>query len=398
MAVAAEAGIQNNIAVIGAGDKKNVAVIGAGIAGLCCATALQAAGYRVSVFEKSRGAGGRMSTRRGGGEQATGILTPTWHCDHGAPWFDAGSAAFQAEVARWCNAGVAAAWSPLMPVTNATAATSNIATISNVAATSNIAATTTTATTATTAAVGARFIGVPHMTSPAAFLAGSLKLTCQTTIVGFERHGNHWQLLSAERGLLADHFDAVLLAIPAPQAAPLLSRAAAELSEPTVSCNVLAMAAIAAATTMRATWVLMLQFDSPATMPFDARACGEGPLQLVVHNSAKPGRFGLDSWVIHASPNWSEAHLEEPSEVVVVALLAAFKALGGPDPQSWTAHRWRYAATDFTTATGAVWDENAQLGLCGDWMNGGTVEAAWQSGQQLARQMMGQSKSSSEKP
>ncbi|HCZ16243.1 MAG TPA: NAD/FAD-dependent oxidoreductase, partial [Candidatus Accumulibacter sp.] len=38
---------------------------GAGIAGLSCATALQQAGLEVSLFDKSRGAGGRMSTRRG---------------------------------------------------------------------------------------------------------------------------------------------------------------------------------------------------------------------------------------------------------------------------------------------------------------------------------------------
>ena len=37
----------------------------AGIAGLSCATALQQAGHTVTVFDKSRGPAGRMSTRRG---------------------------------------------------------------------------------------------------------------------------------------------------------------------------------------------------------------------------------------------------------------------------------------------------------------------------------------------
>ena len=55
----------------------SVAIIGAGIAGLSCASALQQAGIRVRVFEKSRGVGGRMSTRRGEG----------WECDHGAQYF-----------------------------------------------------------------------------------------------------------------------------------------------------------------------------------------------------------------------------------------------------------------------------------------------------------------------
>ena len=40
-----------------------VAVVGAGIAGASCAHALSHSGHAVQVFDKSRGAGGRMSTR-----------------------------------------------------------------------------------------------------------------------------------------------------------------------------------------------------------------------------------------------------------------------------------------------------------------------------------------------
>jgi predicted NAD/FAD-dependent oxidoreductase len=55
-----------------AGD---VAVVGAGVAGLVAAARLAAAGCRVTVFDKSRGLGGRLATRRG----ALGSF------DHGAP-------------------------------------------------------------------------------------------------------------------------------------------------------------------------------------------------------------------------------------------------------------------------------------------------------------------------
>ena len=79
------------------------AVIGAGIAGLSCARALAASGVHVTVFDKSRGPGGRMSTRRGEG----------WACDHGAQYFTARDPLFQAELARWQAAGVAARWTGL---------------------------------------------------------------------------------------------------------------------------------------------------------------------------------------------------------------------------------------------------------------------------------------------
>nr|WP_230944119.1 FAD-dependent oxidoreductase [Burkholderia vietnamiensis] len=42
----------------------HIAIVGAGIAGLACARVLADAGHRVTVYEKSRGVGGRMSTRR----------------------------------------------------------------------------------------------------------------------------------------------------------------------------------------------------------------------------------------------------------------------------------------------------------------------------------------------
>ncbi|MEG4275918.1 FAD-dependent oxidoreductase [Microcoleus sp. MON1_C1] len=56
----------------------DVAVIGAGMAGLSCAQRLRQAGYSVVVVEKSRGAGGRVATRRVQGTRA----------DHGARYLE----------------------------------------------------------------------------------------------------------------------------------------------------------------------------------------------------------------------------------------------------------------------------------------------------------------------
>ena len=78
-----------NIALIN--TPRRIAVIGAGIAGLSCATELQGAGVTVRIFEKSRGPGGRMSTRRG----------EAWPCDHGAQFFTAQDPEFLAELIRW---------------------------------------------------------------------------------------------------------------------------------------------------------------------------------------------------------------------------------------------------------------------------------------------------------
>eukprot|EP01031_Cornospumella_fuschlensis_P052994 gene52994-64738_t len=62
----------------------NIAIIGAGIAGITAARTLAQAGHHVHVFEKSRGAGGRMSTR----------LSNFGTFDHGAQYFTVRDARF----------------------------------------------------------------------------------------------------------------------------------------------------------------------------------------------------------------------------------------------------------------------------------------------------------------
>ena len=63
---------------------KHFAIIGAGIAGITCARTLVQAGHQVTVFEKSRGVGGRMSTRS----------TPFGSFDHGTQYFTVRDARF----------------------------------------------------------------------------------------------------------------------------------------------------------------------------------------------------------------------------------------------------------------------------------------------------------------
>ncbi len=121
------------------------AVVGAGIAGLSCARALSAAGVRVTVLDKSRGPAGRMSTRRGEG----------WACDHGAQYFTARDPRFQAEVAHWLAAGVAARWQPRLTVFGADGQREAVG---------------------RAGAALVRHVGTPRMTTPARHLAEGLDL------------------------------------------------------------------------------------------------------------------------------------------------------------------------------------------------------------------------------
>jgi renalase len=221
-----------------------------------------------------------------------------------------------------------------------------------------------------------KYVGIPRMTAPAHFLCRGLTLAPNTTIKEIDRRADGWHLLSAERGWLDTAFDSVLLTLPAPQAMELLRRPAP------------ALAAVAGTAAMEGCWTLMLRFAAPLTLPFDAAFVYQGPLRWVARDNSKPGRSGLETWVLHASADWSEAHLERDRDWVAAALLQAFGQLGAPQPQAWTAHRWRYAGTERPLNRGCLWESASGLGLCGDWLTDGKVQGAWLSGIQLAQHVL----------
>ena len=79
---------------------KRIAIIGAGLAGLTCGKALQQAGHDVVIFEKSRGIGGRLATRR----------AEPFYFDHGVAAFTASDDDFQGFVNQLLAEGVVAVW------------------------------------------------------------------------------------------------------------------------------------------------------------------------------------------------------------------------------------------------------------------------------------------------
>lgn len=318
-------------------NPSRIAVVGAGIAGLACADALIEAGFAVSLVDKSRGPSGRMSTRRG----------DDWQCDHGAQYFTARSPEFRAEVARWQAAGVAAVWPLRLHVIDAGGGRQADEPLE-------------------------RFVGVPRMTAPARFLAEHLGPRLGTTIRRLERAPGGWRLESKEQGWLDERFDAVVLAVPAPQAVPLLQQQAP------------ALAALCSQAVMRGCWAAMLRYEGPVDLPFDGAFVNAGPLRWVARDNSKPGRSGRETWLLHAASDWSEAHLEDDADGVADALIEAFRRLGAPAPRAWTTHRWRYADTEPALDEVCFWRAEQGLGLCGDWLNGGKVEGAWSSGRALA--------------
>ncbi len=329
------------------GSVGSVAVVGAGIAGLACAAALQAGGARVVVFDKARGPGGRMSTRRLDTDRAQ-----TW--DHGAQFFTARDPAFAAQVAAWVTAGVVASWAGRVVRWGHAPEPE--------------------------ASPGERFVGVPGMSGALASLASGLDLRLKTRVEQIERVAQGFRL-SDDQGNPLGLFERVALAVPGPQAVPL-AQASAGVNA--------AVASLAYAPC----WAVMVAFDTPVAADFDAAFVEErrgSPLGFIARDSTKPGRAPGERWVLHAGPAWSAAHLEDTAEAVGPALLAALEQTIGaaaPSVLSLSAHRWRYALPTSLHAARCVYDDGVRLGACGDAFNGARVEGAWLSGRALAEAML----------
>jgi len=318
-------------------NRPQVAVIGAGMAGLSCARHLQSAGYRVTVFDKGALPGGRMSTRRGDG----------WQCDHGAQYFTARDMEFIAEVSRWERECVAALWEPRLAVLGGKATTLEPR--------------------GTT-----RFVGVPRMNAPLAWLASTMVIKSRFTICDMRHDETGWRLRSEEQGEYPERYDALLLALPAPQAARLL--------EPLLPLTALQATSVV----MKPCWTAMLRLEQRYDPGYDAAFVNHDPLRWLARDSSKPGREGAEVWVAQASAEWSAAHIEAVDDEVAMHLVAAFRELGGPAPSAVTIHLWRYAKSAAQSRQRAVWLPAVQVGLCGDWLSGGRVEDAWLSGKALA--------------
>ncbi len=317
---------------------KSVAIIGAGIAGLSCASALQQAGIRVRVFEKSRGVGGRMSTRRGEG----------WECDHGAQYFTVSDDLFAKTVAHWCSIGAATVWNPRLAVLGGERSESRAEKV-------------------------VRYVGTPRMTSPASAMAQAIAIQTSTTVCEINPQASGWTLNTVELGWFDETFDCVILAIPQPQVAALIKGKAVSWERKLNEVEMLPC------------WALMVQVESGARADFDAAFVNQGPLGWLCCNSHKPQRGGQETWLAHATAAWSKAHLELAAEQALEILSSAFESITGLGVRSGRVHRWRYAQSASALQGRYLLDDERALGACGDWTNGDKVEGAWLSGYHLAR-------------
>ena len=324
-------------------ESMRVAIIGAGLAGLAAARSLQNNGINVTLFDKSRGPGGRMATRR----------VDELAFDHGAQYFTVRDDRFRRQVDSWLQEGVVQEW-------QGSIGTAKYGTVQEKHVSTS------------------RYVGTPRMSAITRSMSVSLDIKFQTRIIESHFDGNLWEVTD-ENQITYNNYDALIITTPPAQALPFLGQS------PNLKKEVEEII-------MRPCWAVMASFKSSLPLPIDGLFVEASPLSWICRNNSKPGRPNSESWVLHGSPDWSSEHLEQNAEEVLPLLLTAFFEATGLEkiePDYAKAHRWRYALAQNPLAQEHLWDGENQLAVCGDWCNKSRIEGAYLSGVAAAGRVAG---------
>ena len=304
--------------------------MGAGIAGAACARVLHEAGVEVEVLDRGRVPGGRLASRRFDGRPV----------DLGASYLTCRDPGFIAVVDDWCARGLAHPWTDAFHV-------------------------------ATPAGLGERKTGPLRYGTP-----GGLRSLVVDLLAGvLVTQSTH--VTSVGPGPVVDgrSYDAVVLAMPDPQALPLLvdlpdehAQLADRDWEP-----VLALAARFPSRSWSFDGCFVEGSDVLGWIADDGRRRGDDAPVLVAHSTSA----------------FAAQHLTDPAAAGPELLSAMTSLLQVDAAAEWSyVQRWTYARPSEPREI-PYWLGTSGVSLCGDGWGSPRVETAWRSGHLLSSALLG---------
>ncbi|MEE2971646.1 MAG: FAD-dependent oxidoreductase, partial [Planctomycetota bacterium] len=217
-------------------------------------------------------------------------------------------------------------------------------------------------------------VGCPSMNGLVAHLQADLRVRFGRAVAAIERCPDGWRALD-EAGTSLGTGEKLVLAIPAPQSARLLQPhedAFRGSPGPEIGRRL-------ADVGVEATWTLMI--DGVDRDPgFDVAVDPNESIRWLAREASRPDRPDHGAWTMHASPSWTERHLELAKEEVEPLLRALAADVLGAELRAGDVHRWRFGLTTEPLGTSHLRSDDGSLLICGDWCLGGRVEHALESG------------------
>lgn len=324
------------------------AVIGAGLAGAAAAQVLSSAGAQTVVFDKGRGPGGRLSTRR--------AQTPAGDIrfDHGAQYVTAHTPSFDRLLRQAVTQGAATLWD------------ARLVSIDRAGNAQPLRA-------------AERFIGAPGMNALVKHALTGLDVRLSRRAVKIKGEAGAWTI-HFEDGASEGPFDRVALTLPPEQLIDFLARSDGDFADIIAQANRVEISPC---------WTVMALLEAPFDPEFDGAKIYGGAIRWMSRMAARPGGGEDEAIVLQASPDWSQAFLEAAPEFVANQITEeAWVRFAMPKPVWSSAHRWRYAMVTKAAGTPCATAESGTAGVAGDWRLGGKAEAAWTSGEALGQALL----------
>ncbi len=335
-----------------------IAIIGAGIAGLTAARELARTGNEVTVLEKSRGIGGRLATRYAGPGNKSNM-------DHGTPYFTARSSEFSGFVSELLEENIVKLWGDKLWHFDG----NKIIRVSP------------------HDTVKTKFAAVEGMNRIGKYLSRwadvhtGVKAGGLTYIGDNRRNKRAWMVNLINYSTF--EADAVIIAIPAPQAYAMLLTTQDEV-------NTLKMIREIDEINYESVFSLMAGYGSADIPEWDGLSCQDQVLQFISNENSKRDQNPDVSLVVHSTPSFARENRERPVEEVKKKMIDRLAEVTGDwaaQPDWSDLHFWRFAKPRDVIQRPYMEFEtiNAPLALVGDYFKGNSVEHAYQSGLRLAK-------------
>ncbi len=318
--------------------KMKIAIIGAGISGITIASELQKFS-EVKIFEKSRGVGGRMSTR----------YNEDFAFDHGVQCFTARTKAFQKFLQPFIVSEDVLPW---------------IGKAVNIDIDGKISP---------------RFwfethlVAVPNMNSLCKKMAIGLDISTSIEVAPITKEDDLWNLKDTNGNDLGN-FDFVISTAPQSQTKNLFGENF-KIKE----------------VNMQPCFALMIGFKERWQFDWIFAKVRNNPIKLIALNSSKPKRNSqVTSLVIHSRSSWTREHLEDNLDDVMHVLTDNLKNITGIDANKAdykSIHRWRYALVNEEKSE-IFLDKNLKLAATSDWTTNSRIEDVWLMAKKLSESLI----------
>lgn len=303
-----------------------IAIIGAGLAGAYLANSLKS-NHTVEVFEKSRGPGGRMSSRH----------TGDWKVDHGAQFFTIRDRQFEKIAGPMIRAGVIRPWKPRLAIFNDKGWILD-------------------------EWKEEHYVACPNMNSACKYLLENIEVHYRTEILKISGNPMKWQLHTNEDYF--GYFDLVISTLPAPQAIRLIPSECQFIKD-------------LSAVQMEPCIAFFAKLKEHLDLGWDAAIVKNNPVHWMAMNHSKPGRNQLTpTFVMHLQPQFSAENYQLDLNSWCIETMASLCQIHPSQVEELYCHKWKYARASIPASQISFYDSNIGIAAAGDWGPGERVEGA----------------------